>query len=173
MNLTFYTSMAKGLKLKVRKFWRLFSMFVEVPEEKLVGGLFAPRYWIGLKPNKNSTLTDINPNISNFDNHISIREHFPDINYGDFDFTEVSLEDVKKEMLNLNVKKCLTNGSIPATVLRQNVEMHLPFLTKSINKSYAYENWSPKKKTLQGRRTTELITTYFTGFRKNNLRTNY
>ena len=41
MNLKFYTSMAKGLKLKARKFWRLFSTFVEVPEEKLVGNLFA------------------------------------------------------------------------------------------------------------------------------------
>ena len=41
MNLKFYTSMAKGLKLKARKFWRLFSTFVEVSEEKLVGNLFA------------------------------------------------------------------------------------------------------------------------------------
>ena len=45
----------------------------------------------------------------------------------------------KKEMLNLNVKRSSTNGSIPATVLRQNADIHLPFLTKSINKSYAYE----------------------------------
>ena len=56
-----------------------------------------------LKPNKNSTLIDINSNISNFGliNLIisikKIREYFPDINYGDFDFTEVSLEDVKKK----------------------------------------------------------------------------
>ena len=41
MNLKFYTSMAKGLKLKARKFWRLFSKFAEVPEEKLIGDLFA------------------------------------------------------------------------------------------------------------------------------------
>ena len=33
-----YTSVAKGLKLKVRKFLRLISMFVEVTREKLVGG---------------------------------------------------------------------------------------------------------------------------------------
>ena len=38
----FYTSVAKGLKLKVRKFWGLIPMFVEVTEEKLVGGFFAP-----------------------------------------------------------------------------------------------------------------------------------
>ena len=37
-NLTFYTSMAKGLKLKVRNFWMLIPTFAEVTEEKLVGG---------------------------------------------------------------------------------------------------------------------------------------
>ena len=41
INLKFYTSMAKGLKLKARKFLRLFSTFVEVPEEKLIGDLLA------------------------------------------------------------------------------------------------------------------------------------
>ena len=43
-NLKFYTNVAKGLKLKVRNFWGLISMFVEVTGEKLVvgrgGGLF-------------------------------------------------------------------------------------------------------------------------------------
>ena len=34
-NLKFYTSLAKGLKLKVRKFWSLISTFVEVTGEKL------------------------------------------------------------------------------------------------------------------------------------------
>ena len=43
-NLKFYTSVAKGLKLIVRKFWGLIPTFVEVTEGKLVGrgGLFAP-----------------------------------------------------------------------------------------------------------------------------------
>ena len=36
MNLQFYTSVAKGLKLKVRKFWGLIPTFTEVTEEKLV-----------------------------------------------------------------------------------------------------------------------------------------
>ena len=40
-NLKFYTSVAKGLNLKVRKFCGLIPMFVEVIEEKLAGGLFA------------------------------------------------------------------------------------------------------------------------------------
>ena len=42
MNLKFYTSVAKVLKLKVRKFWGLIPMFVEVRGEKLVGGAFLP-----------------------------------------------------------------------------------------------------------------------------------
>ena len=43
MNLKFYTSVAKGFKLKVRKFYGLVPTFVEVTGEKLVGreGLFA------------------------------------------------------------------------------------------------------------------------------------
>ena len=39
-DLKFYTSMTKGLKQKVRKFWGLIPTFVEVTEEKLVGGGF-------------------------------------------------------------------------------------------------------------------------------------
>ena len=43
-NLKFTTSVVKGLKLKVGKFWGLNPKFVEVTGEKLVGegGLFAP-----------------------------------------------------------------------------------------------------------------------------------
>ena len=41
-NLKFYTSVAKGLKLKVRKFLGLIPTFPEVTEEKLVGGAFLP-----------------------------------------------------------------------------------------------------------------------------------
>ena len=40
MALKFYTCVAKGLKLKVRKFHRLIPTFVEVAGEKLVGSLF-------------------------------------------------------------------------------------------------------------------------------------
>ena len=51
-NLKFYISLSKGLKLKVRKFWRLILTFAEVTGEKLVGGPFAPPpppSWIGLR----------------------------------------------------------------------------------------------------------------------------
>ena len=39
--LKFYTSVAKWLKLKVRKIWGLSPTFVEVKWEKLAGGFFA------------------------------------------------------------------------------------------------------------------------------------
>ena len=39
-DLKFYTSVAKALKLKARKFWRLIPTFVKVTGEKLVEGTF-------------------------------------------------------------------------------------------------------------------------------------
>ena len=45
-NLEFHTSVIKGLKLKVRKFWGLIPTFVEVTGEKLVGGTF----WVTSPP---------------------------------------------------------------------------------------------------------------------------
>ena len=38
----FYTSVRKGLKLKVRMFWGINTRFVEVTGGKLVGGTFWP-----------------------------------------------------------------------------------------------------------------------------------
>ena len=49
MTLEFYASVAKGLKLKVRKFWGLIPTFVEVTVENLAEGLFCPPSWVGLK----------------------------------------------------------------------------------------------------------------------------
>ena len=40
MALKFNTKVAEKLKLKFRKFWELFLIFIEVIQEKLVGGLF-------------------------------------------------------------------------------------------------------------------------------------
>ena len=42
MALKFNTSVAKGSKVKVRKFWRPIPMFVEVTGKKLVGEAFCP-----------------------------------------------------------------------------------------------------------------------------------
>ena len=41
--LKLYTSVTKGLKLNVRKFWGVIPTFLEVAGEKLVGG-FPPSY---------------------------------------------------------------------------------------------------------------------------------
>ena len=42
MNLKFYTTVTKGLKLIVRKLWGLVPTFAEFTEEKLLGGGFLP-----------------------------------------------------------------------------------------------------------------------------------
>ena len=42
MDLKFYTSVVKELKLKVRKFWGPIPTFAEVTEGKLVGWAFPP-----------------------------------------------------------------------------------------------------------------------------------
>ena len=43
MTLKFYASVAKGLKLKDRKFWELIPTFVKVTREKMAGGaVFVP-----------------------------------------------------------------------------------------------------------------------------------
>ena len=47
MALKLYTSMVKGLRLKVRRFWELFLMFVEVTGEKLIGGLILNMVFVG------------------------------------------------------------------------------------------------------------------------------
>ena len=49
-NLKFYASVAKGLNLKVRKFWGLIPTFVEVTGENLAGRPFCPhpQSWVGL-----------------------------------------------------------------------------------------------------------------------------
>ena len=83
---------------------------------------------LNLKPYKDASLTGINGITSNFDNRIRIKKikgSFPS-------FQEVSREDVKK-IINLNVKKSSTMGSIPATILKQCLDVYLPFLIKAIN----------------------------------------
>ena len=40
MALKFNSNVAEKLKLKVRKFWEVIPIFVEVIREKLIGGLF-------------------------------------------------------------------------------------------------------------------------------------
>ena len=58
---------------------------------------------LNLKPYKCSNSMKINEIISTFDNHVSIKkikEYFPDAFNGNFEFTEVSQNEVKKEVIN-------------------------------------------------------------------------
>ena len=61
-----------------------------------------------------------------------MKEFFPDISVNDFEFETVTMEDVKKEILNVNIKKS-ASGSIPATILKQSLDIYLPYLTKSVS----------------------------------------
>ena len=77
-NLKFCTTVEKGLKLKVRKFWGPNLTFVEVTREKLIGGLFCPpSSWIGLKQKlENQTLKSwkkMFPFLPKFNSDISYR----------------------------------------------------------------------------------------------------
>ena len=47
VTLNYYTSVAKGLKLRVRKFLGLTLTFAEVTGENLVEGLFVPHFDLG------------------------------------------------------------------------------------------------------------------------------
>ena len=73
-----------------------------------------------------------------FDNHISIKkihETFLNIIPENFHFKEVSKDDVRKEIRDLNFKKSSKYGLIPASILKQCVNAYLPYLTDSINYS--------------------------------------
>ena len=62
---------------------------------------------MNLKPYKDSSLTNINEITSNFDNHVrvkKIKESFPNIVSSDFNFQEFAREDIKQEIINLNLK---------------------------------------------------------------------
>ena len=62
---------------------------------------------LNLKPCKCSNVMNIHEIISKFDNHISIKnikEYFPHASKTNFEFTEVSQGEVKKEVLHFNFK---------------------------------------------------------------------
>ena len=71
---------------------------------------------LNLKAPIKSTTGDIQSLTKNYENHVSIRktkEAYPEIVPDSFHFKSVSLDDVKKEVLNLNPKKSSTSGTIP------------------------------------------------------------
>ena len=91
---------------------------------------------LNLKPFKISSDTDINQITFACKNDVSIRkieECFPNIEANDFNFRQVCLKEVKSEILNLNIRKSFTKGSIPATILKQCVDIYLYL---NLNKCY-------------------------------------
>ena len=86
------------------------------------------KYFINITKNLNlkapiiNTTDDIQPLTKNHDNHLSIRkikQAYPEIVPDSFHFKSVSLDDVKKEVLNLNPKKSSTSGTIPEQFLNK------------------------------------------------------
>ena len=94
-------------------------------------------YFINITKNLNlKSLEKVD--IGMFENHISIKEiheTFPNIISENFHLKEVSKDNVRKEMRNLNSKKLSSYGSIPVSILKQFVNAYLPYLTDTTNYS--------------------------------------
>ena len=99
-----------------------------------------------LKPMTVPNTSDIDEITKHFDDHISackIKEAYSEIlREDDFSFKMVSMDEVKKEVLKLNSRKSSTYGAIPAGNLKQTVEVHLKYLTNTIN-NYLKESTFP------------------------------
>ena len=100
---------------------------IVIADKKRVSELMN-KYFINITKNLNlkapiiNTTDDIQFLTKNYDNRISIREikeAYPEIVPDSFHFKSVSLDDVKKEVLNLNPKKSSTSGTIPEQFLNK------------------------------------------------------
>ena len=77
---------------------------------------------------------DLNSTVSKYDTSIKkIKESFSDINVNDFQFEGVTMEGFKKAAFNLNIEKSSCSGLIPAAMLKQSLNISLPYLAKSIS----------------------------------------
>ena len=94
---------------------------------------------LDLKPSTDPNTSDIDEITKHFDDHVSvckIKEVYSEILREDnFSFKMVSMDEVKKEVLKLNSKKSSTYGAIPASILKQTMDVHLKYLTSTINNS--------------------------------------
>ena len=87
--------------------------------------------------------------VNEFENHISIKmihEKYPEILPESFKFQFLSNNEVKKEIENLDTKKSSTYGSIPATILKQCLNVYLPHFTNSINYPIQHSNFPQELK---------------------------
>ena len=92
---------------------------------------------VDLKPSTLPNTSDLDEITKQFDDHISmckIKEAYSEILREDnFSFKMVSMDEVKKEVLKLNSKKSSTYGAIPASILKQTIEVQLKYLTNTIH----------------------------------------
>ena len=68
--------------------------------------------------------------ICQFNGHGSIKkikESYPEIIHDAFTFSAISLRDIKKNKINMHVKKLSSSKSITATILSQAAHICLPF----------------------------------------------
>ena len=77
----------------------------------------------------------MNQGTSTFSNNLVTKTTrvFPCISPGNFNFTVITMEIVNKETSELNRWRPSSGGSIPATILRQSVELFLSPLTSAAN----------------------------------------
>ena len=114
---------------------------IVIADEKRVAELMN-RCFISITKNLNlkapiiNTADDTQSLTKNYENHISIRklkEPDPEIVPDSSHFKSVSLDDGKKEVLNLNPEKSSTCGTIPVRILKQSIDVHLQHLINVIN----------------------------------------
>ena len=83
---------------------------------------------LDLKASTVPNTSDLDEITKHFNNYISvskIKEAYSKILREDnFSFKMVSMDEVKKEVLKLNSKKYSTCGVIPASILKQTIEVH-------------------------------------------------
>ena len=117
----------------------LFENNIVIADEKRVAELMN-KYFVNITKNLNlkaliiNTTEDVQSLTKYYNNHISIRklkEAYPEIVPDSFYFKSVSLDEVKKEVLNLNPKKSSTTGTTPVTILKQTIDVHLENLTNA------------------------------------------
>ena len=92
---------------------------------------------LDLKPSAVSNTSGTDEITKHFDDHVSackIKEVYRDTQREDnFSFKMDSMDEVKKAVLKLNSKRCSTYDVIPASILKQAMEVHLKYLTNNIN----------------------------------------
>ena len=94
---------------------------------------------LDLKPSALSNTSEIDKITKHFDDYISvckIKEAYSEsLREDNFIFKMVSVDKYKKIVLKLSSKKSSTYGAIPESILKQTIEVHLKYLTNTINHS--------------------------------------